>query len=171
MTPAGGSIIFNASSDAPASPAQEEREARGWNGEAPARVARQRHCACDGGRDHRRGLRAHPIARGPPRLGHLSPSGAARRLASRAHSGAGRGGWPRALVGIFFLFALLQLLSLAAQRDPQPAVVHGGGGGDEPPCELHEAANRARQEAREGNGQSLRLLAPAGGGPIRREKA
>src|SRR5262249_15756129 len=124
LTAAPGSIIFTASS--PTRRRRRRRTSLGWHGAASARVARPRHCAGDGGRPHRRGLRLDPIARGTPRLGPLSPAGAARRLASRAHSGVGRGRRRRALVGIFFLLALLQLLSLAAERDPQSSVVHGG---------------------------------------------
>jgi two-component system sensor histidine kinase KdpD len=71
------------------------------------------------------------------------------------------------VVGLFLLFAVLQLLSGAAERNPQSAAVHGGGGSDEPSGELDEEADRDRSQTREGDGRSLRLLAPAGGGIIR----
>src|SRR4029453_9960716 len=62
-----------------------------------------------------------------------------------------------------FFFALLQLLSRAAERDRQSPVVHGGGGGDQPPCKFDEGAKRTRPAAREGRGRSLCLLAAACG--------
>src|SRR5215471_16640664 len=112
MTVGGGSIIFE---PLPPRPCRRRRMTCGWNGYTAARVARQPHRPGDGGGDHRRRLCADPIARGPPRLRHLSVAGAARGLASRPHSSAGRGGGRRALVVIFFLLALLQLLPLTAE--------------------------------------------------------
>src|SRR5262249_59837853 len=116
---------------------RRRRTIRGWNGCGSTRIARQRHRPGDGGRDHARGLRADPIAGGAPRLGHLSAPGAARGLASRPDPGAGRGGRGRAVGGIFLLFAVLQLLPLAAERNPLSFVVYVGGRGKYPPVTFH----------------------------------
>src|SRR6516164_1485774 len=123
MTARGGSTIFEV---IPPRRRRRRRTIRGWNGCGSTRIARQRHRPGDGGRDHARGLRADPIAGGAPRLGHLPAPGAARGLAPRPDPGAGRGGRGRALVGIFLLFAVLQLLPRAAERNPQSRVVLGG---------------------------------------------
>src|SRR5215831_7654270 len=112
MTVGGGSIIFG---PLPPRPCRRRRMILGWNGYISTRITRQRHSARDGGAHHGRRLCAHPIARGPPRLRHLPTAGAACGLASRPDSGAGRGSGRRALVGIFFLLAVLQLLPLAAE--------------------------------------------------------
>ena len=111
---------------------------------------------------------ADPLPRCPARLGDLSAAGAAGRLASRPHPGAGRGGRRRAVVGLFLLFAVLQLLPRAPERDPQSGAVHGGRGGHQPPRQFDEAADRDRPQARERDERSLRLLAPAGGRPLGR---
>src|SRR5262249_21807375 len=78
---------------------------------------------------------------------------------------AGAGGlWS----GYFFFFPEFSLLLPAAERTPQSGVVHGGRRGNEPPCKFHEDADRNRPQTRKGDGRSLRLFAPAGGGVIRR---
>ena len=141
---------------------------RGWNGYGSTRIAGQRARPADGRCGHADRLCADPDAGRAPGLGHLSPAGAARGLASRPDPGAGGGGRRRALVGIFLLFAVLRLLSRAAERDPQSGPVHGGCRGDQPPRELDEEADRDRAQAREGNERPLRVLAPAGGGLIGR---
>src|SRR5262245_29683430 len=123
MTAWGGSIIFEV---IPPRRPRRRRTIRGWNGCGSTRIARQRHRPGDGGRDHGRGLRADPIARGPPRLRDVSAAGAARGLAPRPDPGPGRGGRRRALLGIFLLFAVLQLLPLPAERNSHSRVVYGG---------------------------------------------
>src|SRR5262249_58542605 len=119
MTARGGSIICEV---LPPRRPRRRRTIRGWNGCGSTRIARQRYRLADVGCDYGRGLRADPIAGGTPRLGHLPPPGAARGLAPRPDPGAGRGGRGRALVGIFLLFAVLQLLPRAAERNPQSCV-------------------------------------------------
>ncbi len=90
------------------------------------------------------------LSRGAPRLGHLPPAGAAGRLASRPHSGAGRRR-SRACCGraIFFYSPFYSLLRLAAERDPQSRPVHGRGRGHQPSRQFDEAADRACAQARE----------------------
>src|SRR5262249_58071040 len=132
------------------------------------RVARQRHRPGDGGGHHARRLRADPVARRAPRLGHLSAAGAAGGPAARPDPRARGGGRRRAVVGLLLLLALLQLLPRAAERDPQPAPLHGGRAGDQPPRQLDEDADRNRAQTREGDERPLFVLAPARGRRIGR---